>query len=336
MKSLRVKTIVTWLAIAFSAVTKAELSALASLDQTDETAGGSAVAKFRQLGRYRGQYSYYGEYYDGKGGKKGSGKKGKGGKKGKKGKGGKGGKGGKKGKHSPPYIKDPGFDCRRFDYLDKYQPAYGYGYGHGKGKGKGGVWNGIYNRNRQLQSTEVDGRKLQLHEQNRQLQSTEQEGRELQFQGQDCSPNTLDVAAKNPDLSIFVSLMEAAGLSGLFSCPGPFTVNAPSNDAFNQNPDLLDYFYDPKNVDDLEETLLYHVIPGFYLSMDFEDGDYKTLQGGTVHVTTRPFKFNQAFVEKGDILACNGALNIIDDVLIPPGTYTFVMSVEQHLFVRIS
>lgn len=146
-------------------------------------------------------------------------------------------------------------------------------------------------------------------------------GRKLQFGGEGCDPNSLETAARNPNLSIFVELIKAAGLQDIFDCAGPFTVLAPSNAVFEANPSLLQYYRNPRNKKELEQTLLYHMLPGFYRMRDFETGDYKSLEGGLVSVTKRPLQFNQAGVLQGDILACNGVIHIIDDTLIRPGKY---------------
>jgi uncharacterized surface protein with fasciclin (FAS1) repeats len=125
--------------------------------------------------------------------------------------------------------------------------------------------------------------------------------------------------------------MELSGLDKIFGCAGPFTTLAPSNAAFLENPDLLSFLRNPMNQDHLEETLLYHILPGFYLERDFVEGDYKTLEGSTVEVSKLPLMFNQAGVVETDILACNGAIDIIDDLLIPPGAFFFFSSLTSAL-----
>lgn len=105
---------------------------------------------------------------------------------------------------------------------------------------------------------------------------------------------------------------------------GPFTLLAPSNDALNMNPTLLKSLFNPKNMAALQETLLYHILPGFYESDSFQTGPVETLLGADVIVSLDPLKFNQAAATKTDILACNGAINIIDDLLIPPGKSTIM------------
>lgn len=100
---------------------------------------------------------------------------------------------------------------------------------------------------------------------------------------------------------------------------GPFTLLAPSNDALNMNPTLLKSLFNPKNMEALRETLLYHILPGFYKSDSFQAGPVETLLGANVIVSLHPLKFNQATATETDLLACNGAINVVDDLLIPPG-----------------
>jgi hypothetical protein len=304
MKILPLKTLVAWCTIVLSSAFVADASGAVALGQFEPPIG---IVDIRQLKRKRGRMDKKG--MNKKGGKSGMSKKG-----------GKSGKSGSK-MNSKKSSKGDYFNCKKYDFLDNYKPVYGKGKGKGKGRGRGrgmgssnsvssqgssnSGWSGIF------------------------------DGRQLQFGGENCSPNTFAVAADNPELSIFVELIKCAGLEGLFSCAGPFTVLAPSNAAFNENPSLLEYFRNPMNQGDLEDTLLYHILPGFYLARDFEDGeDYKTLQGGTVEVDKRPLMFNQAGVVETDIHACNGVIDIIDDILIPPGKLMFIVRPSCTTFRR--
>jgi uncharacterized surface protein with fasciclin (FAS1) repeats len=81
--------------------------------------------------------------------------------------------------------------------------------------------------------------------------------------GQDCSPNMLDTAANNPDLTTIVSLFKLAGFEDIFSCPGPFTGFFPTNDAIDAlDPRIVTFLQDPANVVPLRGFLLYHLVPG--------------------------------------------------------------------------
>ena len=100
---------------------------------------------------------------------------------------------------------------------------------------------------------------------------------------------------------------------------GPFTVLAPSNAAFYRNPNLLKTLFNPKNSEALQELLLYHIAPGFFMSSDLVPGPLETLLGEDVDVTLDPLKFNQGEAIDTDILACNGVIHVINDLLFPPG-----------------
>jgi uncharacterized surface protein with fasciclin (FAS1) repeats len=141
--------------------------------------------------------------------------------------------------------------------------------------------------------------------------------RELQFEGPGCDMNVFDVAKEIPSLSTFVSLIEAAYLEDLFLCAGPFSVLAPTDRAFEANPSLLDSLLEITNVEELREVLLYHILPGLYLHQDFDEGELSTLQGESVAISVSPLSIDGSFVDSADILACNGALHTIDQVLLP-------------------
>jgi hypothetical protein len=150
--------------------------------------------------------------------------------------------------------------------------------------------------------------------------------RHLQFDGPLCNPNVLDAARKDPNLSTFVSLIEKANLSDIFLCAGPFTVLAPTNDSFAAlDAKTLQELMSPANQAKLQDLLLYHIVPGFYMSGTLPAGPLATLlPNQTIAVTLNPTLFNgRASVVEDDILACNGAIFVIDDVLVPGAATTF-------------
>lgn len=148
--------------------------------------------------------------------------------------------------------------------------------------------------------------------------STGNSRRQLQFEGELCEPNVLDVAEEN-ELTTFVQLVEQAGLSDIFLCAGPFTGWIPTNAAFNAlDPVVLEFLLDPANNELLQEVLLYHLLPGFYLTTELEPSSLPTIQGETVIVTVNPVTINGATVTEADILACNGVIDKVDEVLLPP------------------
>jgi uncharacterized surface protein with fasciclin (FAS1) repeats len=132
----------------------------------------------------------------------------------------------------------------------------------------------------------------------------------------------VDVAISTKFLSILVDAVKAGDLVGTLKGDGPFTVFAPTNDAFAALPDgTLDALLMPKNREKLVEILTYHVVAGKVMSSDLSDGmKAKTVEGSeiTVHVSDSGVKINDANVSAADIMASNGVVHVIDRVIIPP------------------
>lgn len=130
--------------------------------------------------------------------------------------------------------------------------------------------------------------------------------------------NLLGLAAEN-NLSIFLAAVEAAGLtSALFD--GPYTVLAPTNDAFVAALDALGLTADElfANKELLTSVLLYHVIPGAVTSDVVVTLDSApTLNGAAISINGTTFNGGQASVYLADLEASNGVLHIIDGVLLP-------------------
>ena len=128
----------------------------------------------------------------------------------------------------------------------------------------------------------------------------------------------VDIAVGNPDFSILVSAVTAAGLVDTLSGDGPFTVFAPTDDAFRALPaDTLDAIL--LDVDQLTSVLTYHVVSGKVASTDLVNGPVPTLNGADVTVDlTDGVKINDANVIIPDIEASNGIIHVIDKVLLPP------------------
>ena len=115
------------------------------------------------------------------------------------------------------------------------------------------------------------------------------------------NPDIVATASQTESLSTLVSAVQAADLVSTLQGEGPFTVLAPTNDAFAALPEgTLDSLLLPENKDTLAGILTYHVISGEVMSMDLTDA-----QGGSATVTT------------ADVKARNGVVHIIDAVLMP-------------------
>lgn len=130
----------------------------------------------------------------------------------------------------------------------------------------------------------------------------------------------VDVASAGADFSTLVAALSAAGLVETLQGPGPFTVFAPTNEAFAALPaGVLDKLLLPENKDTLAKILTYHVVPGKVLAADVTDGDVATVEGQTVTLSTADgVTVNGAKVITADVMGSNGVIHVIDAVILPP------------------
>ena len=134
-------------------------------------------------------------------------------------------------------------------------------------------------------------------------------------------PGTIvDVSAGNPDFETLVAAVTAADLVETLSGDGPFTVFAPTDDAFDALPEgLLDALLLPENKDALTSILTYHVVSGEVMAADVTAGDVATVEGSTIAITTDGgVMVNEANVVTTDVDASNGVIHVIDAVVVPP------------------
>jgi uncharacterized surface protein with fasciclin (FAS1) repeats len=132
----------------------------------------------------------------------------------------------------------------------------------------------------------------------------------------------VEVAVGNPDFSTLVAALKAADLVDDLSGKGPFTVFAPTNEAFAALPaGTLDDLLKPANKAKLVAILTYHVIPAKIESSALAGKKLTspaTLQGGSLKVDgTHGVKINDATVTAADVKASNGVIHVIDKVLMP-------------------
>merc|ERR1711959_718078 len=136
--------------------------------------------------------------------------------------------------------------------------------------------------------------------------------------------NIVELAAATSELSTLVTALKAGKLVGALSGAGPFTVFAPTNEAFAKLPkSALDHLLDPKNFKELDALLEYHVISGAAVhKADLKSHQkVKTLEGQDVKIKkteSGEVKVNHAKVLTADVDAANGVVHIIDAVLMPP------------------
>lgn len=135
-------------------------------------------------------------------------------------------------------------------------------------------------------------------------------------------PGTIvDVAVANGSFGLLVAAVTAADLVDTLSSEGPFTVFAPTDDAFGALPEgLVDCLRLEENVDALTAILTYHVVDGQVMSTDLTDGPVPTLQGEeiTVDLTDGVTLNDSVAVAAADVQASNGVIHVIDGVLVPP------------------
>jgi uncharacterized surface protein with fasciclin (FAS1) repeats len=128
------------------------------------------------------------------------------------------------------------------------------------------------------------------------------------------------VASSTEGFSTLVAALSAAGLVETLQGAGPFTVFAPSDDAFAALPaGLLEKLLLPENGAVLTSILTYHVVSGTVMSADIMAGDVPTVEGSTVALDTASgVTVNGATVTTADVAASNGVIHVIDAVMVPP------------------
>jgi uncharacterized surface protein with fasciclin (FAS1) repeats len=149
-------------------------------------------------------------------------------------------------------------------------------------------------------------------------------------------PNIVELAESQKDLSTLVAAVVGGDLVDTLSSPGPFTVFAPTNEAFSALPaGTLDDLMKPANKKQLVDILTYHVLPEQVLSKDLSLFQaVKTVEGKPLHVVSwggevqlGPSLTVLSKVTAADNMASNGVVHIIDGVLLPPAELSAVMIV---------
>ncbi len=131
--------------------------------------------------------------------------------------------------------------------------------------------------------------------------------------------SVVDTIAKTPALSTLSGLITAAGLNDTLKAAGPYTVFAPSNEAFKAVPaktmeDLA------KHPEKLKDVLTYHVVAGKSMAADIKNSKVTSLNGAHLELSKAGdfVTVESGAVTTADIVASNGVVHIIDTVLIPP------------------
>ena len=143
----------------------------------------------------------------------------------------------------------------------------------------------------------------------------------MSFNANAQSKDIVSLAVGNENLSTLVAAVKAGGLVETLQGKGPFTVFAPTDEAFAALPaGTLDMLLKPENKDKLVAVLTYHVVAGKVKSTDLKEGmQAATVQGSKVKVSLKGgAKINDAKVIAADVMASNGVVHVIDKVILPP------------------
>ncbi len=135
------------------------------------------------------------------------------------------------------------------------------------------------------------------------------------------SKDIVDTAAANQQFETLVAAIKAAGLVDTLKGDGPYTVFAPTNEAFAKLPaGTLEDLLKPENKDKLVAILTYHVVPGKIMSGDIAGKKTMvgTVEGSKLNVdATNGVKVDEATVISADIETSNGVIHVIDTVVLP-------------------
>lgn len=128
-----------------------------------------------------------------------------------------------------------------------------------------------------------------------------------------------DSIAANPSLSTLNELVVKAGLTDTLKAQGPYTVFAPTNEAFKAVPakTMAELSQDPAK---LKAVLAYHVLPVKAVAADIKNGNAATLNGANVGLSKAGsfVTVEESVVQQADIVASNGVVHVVDRVLMPP------------------
>lgn len=135
--------------------------------------------------------------------------------------------------------------------------------------------------------------------------------------------NIVQIAVNSDDHSTLVAALKAADYVDFLANPGPFTVFAPTNDAFDDLPDgVLDDLLKPENVNNLKDVLEFHVLIGVYETESMRDGQtVGTANVGLPHLVINKLDDGSVTVNGHNVVASvrasNGVVHVIDGVLVP-------------------
>jgi uncharacterized surface protein with fasciclin (FAS1) repeats len=152
------------------------------------------------------------------------------------------------------------------------------------------------------------------------------------------SRDIVDTAVSAGNFATLLAAVKAAGLVETLKGEGPFTVFAPTDEAFAKLSDgTIEDLLKPQNKERLIAILTYHVVSGKYTSDKVQKSDLiETVNGQNIEVnqTDKGLKVNQSMISATDIITSNGIIHVIDTVLMPKDNYSSAAS--ECNFIQIA
>ncbi|PYK07716.1 MAG: Nex18 symbiotically induced protein [Verrucomicrobia bacterium] len=133
----------------------------------------------------------------------------------------------------------------------------------------------------------------------------------------------IGTARSTGQLNTCMAALNVAGKAAMLKEKGPYTVFAPTDEAFGKlPPGMLQDYLKPENKEKLGKLLTYHILNGAITSEQLTTKKVPTVNGATldIKVTNKEVMVNDAHVTKADVKASNGVIHVIDKVLLPPST----------------
>ena len=154
---------------------------------------------------------------------------------------------------------------------------------------------------------------------------------EAQPMSNSAANSIVSIATSSDSFTTLTQALQAADLVNTLDSPGPYTVFAPTDEAFAELPEgALEFLLRPENQEILQQVLTYHVVPGEVMASDLSTGGVNALSGGiAVRVTGDRVIVNNGSVINADISASNGVIHAVNRVLIPS-------QIRQQLLARLS
>jgi uncharacterized surface protein with fasciclin (FAS1) repeats len=136
-----------------------------------------------------------------------------------------------------------------------------------------------------------------------------------------CDKDIVDTAVAAGSFETLVAAVSAAGLADTLKGEGPYTVFAPTDEAFAKLPaGTVESLLKPENREQLVAILTYHVVPGKVMAADVKTMKAATVNGAeaSLKVADSGVTIDKANIVKTDIVTSNGVIHVIDSVILPP------------------